>query len=60
MNFRLLVCGPELLCAVVVSEIVNCVHRDYFCKLFSPNFNHPCRIDQNTVASCEDGRKTVS
>lgn len=60
MNFRLLVCGPELLCAVVISEIMNCVHRDYFCKLFFPNFNHPCRIDQNTVASCEDGRKTVS
>lgn len=28
---------------------------------FFPNFiHHPCRIDQNTVATCEDGRKTVS
>lgn len=62
MTFRLLGYGPEILLlhVVIISKIMNCLGRDDFCKLFFLNFNHPCRIEQNIVATCEDGRKTVS
>lgn len=62
VNFRLLGYGPELLLlhAVIMSKIMNSLGRDDFYKLFFPNSNHPCRVEQNIVAACEDGRKTVS
>lgn len=63
VNFRLLGYGPELLLlhVVIASKITNCLGRDGYYKLFFfLNFNHPCRIGQNIVATCEDGRKTVS
>lgn len=62
VNYRLLGYGPELplLHAVIISKTMNFLGKDDFYKLFFLNFNNPCRIEQNIVAACEDGRKTVS